>query len=238
MWPDADYAPSRGSFLRPVPPPSQEPGASPTKTVEVNCQWLPYIRGALMQLLLQATWVSTDADLSLTQGRVWNLIDLFAECDSAFLPIACPYPFEGGDQGGWVVGHRTDSNGCSGDAAQWTGTAFESCRINPPGYQQLGVNKCLGQRLDAVTLVVTTASPFSYEVYAYPACLPTPGTPTLVCAGGSSDGVDVRVTCAAGIDCGMLLIILTNSPADGSINVPILLTEVDLILENSSGACP
>jgi len=79
MWPDEPYALGRGSFLRPVPPPLGEVDASPTKTVAVACEWLPYIRGSLMQLLLQASWDTNDpAQLLLAQERAFQLIDLSA----------------------------------------------------------------------------------------------------------------------------------------------------------------
>jgi len=52
-----------------------------------------------MQLLLQATWDTTDpAALLLAQQRTFNLIELFQECSSA-LPFSCPYPFSAGDEG-------------------------------------------------------------------------------------------------------------------------------------------
>jgi len=103
VWPDQPYAEDRGSFRRPVPVVPFDPDSTPTKTVVVNCQWLPYIRGALQQLLLQATWATDDpAILQRTQDRVFNLIDLFSECDASDLPFACPYDFSTSD-GGWVV---------------------------------------------------------------------------------------------------------------------------------------
>jgi len=89
MFPDEPFAEGRGSFLRPVPMPTVDPGAAPTQSVEVSCQWLPYIRGALMQLLLQASWVEGSGDLDQTQGRVFNLIDLFTECSSSEPPFSC-----------------------------------------------------------------------------------------------------------------------------------------------------
>jgi len=89
MWLDQPYAQGRGSFLRPVVPPQVDPDASPTITVTLSCQWLPYVRGALKQLLLQATWQGTPADILLAQQRAFNLIDLFQECSSSVIPFAC-----------------------------------------------------------------------------------------------------------------------------------------------------
>jgi hypothetical protein len=99
MWQDSEYAPPRGSFERPVPPPAVDPGSAPTQTVILSCAWLPYVRGALQQLLLQATWATSDpAILLLTQERVFNLLDLFQECATPDVPFACPYDFALSDQ--------------------------------------------------------------------------------------------------------------------------------------------
>lgn len=93
MFPDEEFAPSVGSFPSPVAPPTVDPDASPGKTVTIACQWLPFVRGALQQLLLQATWDTDAAGLALVQGRVFNLIDLFQECSSNEYPFACPADF-------------------------------------------------------------------------------------------------------------------------------------------------
>lgn len=107
MFPDGPFQTPRGSFQTPVIPPGMDPDASPTLTVSINCAWLPYIRGALQQLLLQSTWDAlTPADLLLTQQRAWSLIAMFEECTGS-LPFACPYDFAFSD-GGWVPVHDTD----------------------------------------------------------------------------------------------------------------------------------
>lgn len=103
MWQDSPFAEPVPSFQQPVVAPDWDPDASPTKTVEVACVWLPYIRGALYQLLLQSTWDPAGPDLLHTQQRVFNLIDLFSECSSGVLPFACPYPFSEGDEGFGVI---------------------------------------------------------------------------------------------------------------------------------------
>lgn len=142
MWPDEPYAPPRGSFNRPVPVPSQDPGDTPSLTVSVACSWLPYIRGALQQLLLQATWDTDDpAQLLLTQERAFALIDIFKECNASDLPFSCPYDFEssGGD---W-----SDRASQSGDAppasAFWdfpVGAWIETCHPAGGGVQALAVD--------------------------------------------------------------------------------------------------
>lgn len=103
MFTDASYAPPVGSFRRPVPLITDEPGASPSISVSVACSWLPYIRGALQQLLLEATWATDDpAALLIQQQRVFNLIDLFQECSPLVLPFSCPFDFSSGGNGGVI----------------------------------------------------------------------------------------------------------------------------------------
>jgi len=115
MWSDSPFASPRGSFQRPVLPPNIEPDAGPTKSVIVSCAWLPFIRGALQQLLLQSTWDSNVTDLLTTQERVFKLIDFFDEC-SGGLALACYDDFANGSQNGWVP--------WSGNAI-WSGNRFD-----------------------------------------------------------------------------------------------------------------
>jgi len=103
MFQDAPYAPSRGSFTSPVAPPIVDPDASPTISVAINCSWVPFIVGALQQLVLQATWKTDDpVALTLAQQRAMTLIALFMDavvaegspCGGAIIPFACSYFFE------------------------------------------------------------------------------------------------------------------------------------------------
>lgn len=83
VYPDSPYAIPIGSFRRPVVPPNVDANAGPLVYVGLNCEWFPYIIGALKQLLLQKTWaVSSPADLNLIQMRVFSLIELF-DCSRA-----------------------------------------------------------------------------------------------------------------------------------------------------------
>lgn len=94
MFRDTSYAPSRGSFQTPVAPPLADPDAAPTHSISINCSWLPFVRGALEQLLLQATWKTDDpATLLLAQQRAWTLIAMFDECTGSTVPFACPFDF-------------------------------------------------------------------------------------------------------------------------------------------------
>lgn len=104
MWPDSPFAAPRSSYVNPVPVPSQGPDAFPKLTVQVACSWLPYIRGALKQLLLQTTWDTTDPSvLAIVQQQAFDLIDLFPECNSG-PAFSCPYDFTGSGAGpnGWT----------------------------------------------------------------------------------------------------------------------------------------
>lgn len=90
MWPDTGNAPKVGSFTKPMPLPTLDPDAAPTKSFSINCQWLPYIRGALEQLVLQSSWATNDpAALTLVQARAMSLINIFQECAVANVPLSC-----------------------------------------------------------------------------------------------------------------------------------------------------
>lgn len=96
MFPDSNFAEPVSSFSRPVPVPLADPTISPLISVSLSCAWLPYVRGALQQLLLQTTWDTDDpAVLALTQARANMLIDLFQECTGGLPPVACDYSFNG-----------------------------------------------------------------------------------------------------------------------------------------------
>jgi hypothetical protein len=79
MWRDSPYAIPIGSFRVPVPVPGVDPDKNTDVKICVNSAWIPYIAGSLMQLLLQATWDTSDPDvLALAQQRATNLIFMFA----------------------------------------------------------------------------------------------------------------------------------------------------------------
>jgi len=100
VFPDQDWAESKASFGRPVLPPNFDPSASPTRTFTINCSWIPFIRGALLQLVEQATWKTDDPDvLTLAQMRAMTLISLFDECSSLVLPFSCDFDIESSSDG-------------------------------------------------------------------------------------------------------------------------------------------
>lgn len=104
MLPDAPWAEAQGSFPQPLPVPTVDPDASPLQSLSINCQWLLYIRGALWQLVQQATWDTEDpAVLLLAQQRAMTLIAMITECASVEFPFACPYDFRVFSQSAWTV---------------------------------------------------------------------------------------------------------------------------------------
>lgn len=94
MYPPSPYAKPRGSFLHPVDPPiEQDAGACPLLTVSFNREWLPYILGALDQLVLQTTWKGTQDEVTSAQQRALYLKTLFgnAQLDPSCVATANPY---------------------------------------------------------------------------------------------------------------------------------------------------
>jgi microcystin-dependent protein len=63
------------SFQWPVPPPGAEPDAEPLRYLCVSEAWLPYVLGALQQLLQSSAWDTDDpAVLALTLQRADELL--------------------------------------------------------------------------------------------------------------------------------------------------------------------
>lgn len=78
MFPDVPWAEAAGSFVQPVRPPNSDPQSGLQATLSLGCEWLPYVRGALYQLLLQSTWYGTSEEIGLAQQRAFDLISLFS----------------------------------------------------------------------------------------------------------------------------------------------------------------
>jgi len=88
MFPDEEFAPAVPSFPVPVPLPTTDPDADPSFSICINEQWIPYVLGAMQQLVLQATWDTQDTDeLNLVQSRAMKLIAMFSE-----YVMCCPCP--------------------------------------------------------------------------------------------------------------------------------------------------
>lgn len=74
------FAHPTSSFNKPVPLPGAEPDQGPCATVSFSRAWLPYVLGAMTQLMLQTTWLTDDPDeFRLVQEQASTLIAMFAE---------------------------------------------------------------------------------------------------------------------------------------------------------------
>jgi len=96
MYDDSEFAVPVGSFRVPVEPPDTDPDQIPLEQICINSDWLQMLRGAALQLLLEATWKIEPPDpdiLALTQARVFNLLGLLQDgsCQRYF----CDWHFEG-----------------------------------------------------------------------------------------------------------------------------------------------
>jgi hypothetical protein len=88
MLPDTDFPTPKPSFQYPISLIQQQPGEGDQVCVTFAKAWLPAIRGALQQLLLQSTWDTTDEEaLTAMLGRVFNLIYLFDEDAECAMPF-------------------------------------------------------------------------------------------------------------------------------------------------------
>lgn len=91
MYPPSPYAVPIGSFQRPVALPTTDPKEGPLFYIGINCEWMPLVAGALKQLLLQATWDTTDVThLERVQGQVFDLISKFNCATAPTLAQLCP----------------------------------------------------------------------------------------------------------------------------------------------------
>lgn len=80
MFPPDSYPTPTPSFRVPVDPPSTGPFDDPLFQVCINQDWLPFVAGALKQLLLMSTWNYADtAELLTIQGKVFDLISAFGQ---------------------------------------------------------------------------------------------------------------------------------------------------------------
>jgi len=78
MFPISDFPRSVGSFPQPVAIPATEPEDGEQVCVQFGRNWLPYVLGALQQLLLQTTWIyTTEDEVKAVQQSVFDLIAIF-----------------------------------------------------------------------------------------------------------------------------------------------------------------
>jgi len=108
LRPDTGPYLALASFRGPIPLPVQDLDGLPSRTITVPCSYLPMMRGALLQLVLQYTWPQDDpAAVLLAQQRAMTLIAALEECEGTIPPIACPYDFEFSDAGWGAVSPYT-----------------------------------------------------------------------------------------------------------------------------------
>lgn len=87
MFPNSPFASPTSSFNHPVPLVGTDPDADPLVCVTFNKSYIPYIVGALQQLLLQSTWSTNDLNaIDLQQMRVFDLIYLFSVAQPCVTP--------------------------------------------------------------------------------------------------------------------------------------------------------
>jgi len=109
LWPDSVFAAPKPSFGAPVPAPIADPLTGGGNSYHIACDWLPVVRGALLQLVLQTTWQTDVIPLDITQSRAMSLIASLTECSGSATPFACPYDFAQGSSGlPWVDALRGD----------------------------------------------------------------------------------------------------------------------------------
>jgi hypothetical protein len=77
VWDPQENWAQQGSFVSQVTPPAADPNVEPLVCVSFAAEWLPYVVGALQQLMQPTSWATTDpAVLSLAQERSTDLIAL------------------------------------------------------------------------------------------------------------------------------------------------------------------
>lgn len=232
MYPDSPFAIPHGSFQSPVPIPAGDPDGSPSRTFTLACSWLPYIRGALAQLLLQATWDTDDpAALNLVQARAATLISMFDECSSApIYPFACPYAWDTSEsEMGWSA---VDYAGCT-TYALWDGNGFEAVHVAgcvDPGWQAQIWLDVSDLHIDTVTIVYTSVGNIAFE------CANKNGSDDV--AGGTwPAGTERTASFVVNRDRTGVRIIATNDPFDSS-GADFKLNSITLTGYKSTPGCP
>ena len=215
-------------FRTPLPLPIQDPDSAPTKTVEVACTWLPYIRGALLTLTMQYAWPQDDPALVLqAQLQAMTLIAMFSECDSSDIPIACESFFYSGTQDGW---EPEIAGGV--DYGIWDGSGWEPGCMGCHGasYSQLQIRKGAAAGSHWYSMVVRYTSDVEINFNAIWND-PTPAGPTVV----GNAGTDQVVTIPVNEDATVFRLVATTNPGDV---VTFKITQIDIIISSPDGGCP
>lgn len=126
MWNPSSFRQQQGSFVEPVPIPAADPMSPPFVCIQVNQEWLPYVIGALMQLVQPTSWLhSTEAELQEVLARATDLIGVAGNAELC-VPIslqftetcALQYSRDGGatwlDVPGWAGNAGTCFRGPAG----------------------------------------------------------------------------------------------------------------------------
>ena len=80
MW-DPDQQDPLASFIFPVTGPTALPADSPTVCVPINVAWLPFVVGAVAQLLQPQTWNGVGVSIQEMQARATDLLAQFINAD-------------------------------------------------------------------------------------------------------------------------------------------------------------
>lgn len=88
MWPDSSFAVPVSSFVSPVPVPGVDPLTGDCAVIRVNKAWIPYMKGALMQLWLQTTWQGTPEQVTEAQNQAIALVNAINDLE----PGGCGQP--------------------------------------------------------------------------------------------------------------------------------------------------
>lgn len=236
---DGFFPSPRPSFTSAVVPPGVDPTSTPSVTVTFACAWLPFVRGALQQLVLAATWdVDTDAALVLAQLRAMTLLSLFVECSGELIPVACPYDWQAEEaQLGWFG----DSSGVCAGAGAWTGAGWESVYAGAPpacdGDNNLSIAKggFSGQRITSVEFTYTSTQ--RLEVGLIDGYTGSSQTQWEVDTLPAGTAITTLVSTDHTFSNDHLRFFMDNSPGGGG-NTAFTLHKVVLGLENATGACP
>lgn len=88
MWRPEFERTGQSSFASPVPVLTEEPTATPLVCVSFSAAWLPYVLGALQQLVQPSAWDTSDQSTLLdVQQRAMDLIGLFGAGDNCMAPV-------------------------------------------------------------------------------------------------------------------------------------------------------
>lgn len=167
MLPYNPLAEPVSSFVAPAPLPTADPDAGEMCYVHFAREWLPYLLGALSQLMLQTTWRTDDpAQIALAQARSMSLITLLAQ--EAYNPMALP-AFRFTELCGMEVTHDGENYEPVPGWDDWAAACFTG-PAGPQGIQGIqGIQGVPGTPgADATTLVGTIIMTVTTQSYTPP----------------------------------------------------------------------